>query len=271
LAKHPDATVLIAEGEKAADAAQRLLPDLVCMTSPGGSKAAAAADWSVLNGRSVIIWPDNDPPGKDYGDNIARKLLKGISPHRKIIDAEALELPEKGDAADWPPGRPFPDSLPLRLEIIDRDGTEEWVHHGTEEGKESTSDAGKPGSSENDHEPPSCNGPNCMLMPCGGLAGDFVRLATRKCEADPAAVPITFLSWFAVEAGKEIFLRVGDTRITPASSPVSSGTRPKPGKEHRTGRSGDSSADFLRILRFLRREGTWGLTAVPDRSPRARV
>jgi hypothetical protein len=215
LAKHPEATVLIVEGEKAADAAQRLLPGLVCMTSPGGSKAAAAADWSVLKGRSVIIWPDNDPPGKDYGNNIARNLLKGVSPHRKIIDAEALDLGEKGDAADWPPGRPFPDPPPLRLEIIDRNGTEEWVHHGAENGKGGTSDAGEPRASENDHEPTILEWPELQPDAMRGFAGDFVRLATRKCEADPAAVLITFLSWFAVEAGKEVFLRVGDTRHYP--------------------------------------------------------
>jgi hypothetical protein len=45
-----------------------------------------------------------------------------------------------------------------------------------------------------------------------GFAGDFVRLATRKSEADPVAVLVTFLCWFAVEVGSRVFLRVGDTK-----------------------------------------------------------
>ena len=60
LAARPDAPVIVTEGEKAADAAGWLLPDHVVVTSPGVSKAAGAADWSVLAGRRVTIWPDAD-------------------------------------------------------------------------------------------------------------------------------------------------------------------------------------------------------------------
>jgi putative DNA primase/helicase len=55
--------VLICEGEKTADAASRLFPSHVCMTSQGGSAAAGNADWSPLVDRDVTIWPDNDEPG----------------------------------------------------------------------------------------------------------------------------------------------------------------------------------------------------------------
>jgi putative DNA primase/helicase len=44
LAARPDAPVIVTEGETAADAAAELLPDHVAITSPGSSKAAAAAD-----------------------------------------------------------------------------------------------------------------------------------------------------------------------------------------------------------------------------------
>src|SRR5712671_671073 len=44
------ALVLVVEGEKACQAAERLAPGYVCITSPGGSKAAAQADWTPLNG-----------------------------------------------------------------------------------------------------------------------------------------------------------------------------------------------------------------------------
>ena len=51
LAERPSAKVLVAEGEKSADAAQKLLPDYVTVTSPNGSNAADKADWSPLRDR----------------------------------------------------------------------------------------------------------------------------------------------------------------------------------------------------------------------------
>jgi hypothetical protein len=63
LKKCPNAPVLVTEGEKACDAAQGLLPTVVCITWPGGSSVVRKADWSPLKGRRVAIWPDADEPG----------------------------------------------------------------------------------------------------------------------------------------------------------------------------------------------------------------
>lgn len=60
LAARPNAQVLLVEGEKTADAAQRLLPGVVAVSWPGGGKAIAKADWTPLVGRKVCIWPDAD-------------------------------------------------------------------------------------------------------------------------------------------------------------------------------------------------------------------
>lgn len=60
LARRPEATVLIVEGEKCADAGAAQLPDLVVLSWPGGGKAVDKADWSVLAGRKVITWADCD-------------------------------------------------------------------------------------------------------------------------------------------------------------------------------------------------------------------
>ncbi len=79
LAAFPGAPVILCEGEKAADAAGALFPDHVAMTSPGGSKAAAAADWAPLAGCKVTIWPDADEAGQGYATAVA-KLLAPLSP-----------------------------------------------------------------------------------------------------------------------------------------------------------------------------------------------
>lgn len=60
LAARPDATVLLVEGEKCAEAAADELPELVVMSWPGGGKAVKKVDWSPLAGRKVLLWPDAD-------------------------------------------------------------------------------------------------------------------------------------------------------------------------------------------------------------------
>lgn len=70
LAANPGAQVLVVEGEKTADAAQRLFPTLAVVTWPGGCGAVAKADWTPLAGRKVCIWPDAD--AKRYPDNDTR-------------------------------------------------------------------------------------------------------------------------------------------------------------------------------------------------------
>ena len=84
--------------KKAADAAAELLPDYVVVTSPNGAKSAGKADWSVLRGRIVIIWPDNDDEGRAYAAAVA-KALRGLAASVKIVPLP-VGIPEKWDAAD---------------------------------------------------------------------------------------------------------------------------------------------------------------------------
>jgi putative DNA primase/helicase len=91
--------VLIVEGEKTADAAQRLLPHLTCVTWSGGSKAVELADWSILDNRKVVIWPDNDEPGIR-----AAVTIQGFLPHARIVQppesAKGWDLAD-GEQEGW--------------------------------------------------------------------------------------------------------------------------------------------------------------------------
>lgn len=69
------APVLITEGEKAADAAAKLLPSYAVCTWPSGCKAIDKADWQPLRGRDCVLWPDADAVGREAMAKLASRLL----------------------------------------------------------------------------------------------------------------------------------------------------------------------------------------------------
>jgi len=97
-------TVLIVEGEKAADAAAKLYPRAVVTTWPSGCKAIDKADWSPLVGRRVILWPDADQPGQQAMDRLAQLLLR-LPVDRVQMVTPPADVPEGWDLADatWTP------------------------------------------------------------------------------------------------------------------------------------------------------------------------
>jgi putative DNA primase/helicase len=103
LTERPGAPVVITEGEKAADAAAKLFPDCITTTTPGGAKAPEKCDLSPLNGRRVLIWPDNDEPGAKYADKVAALAHQAGAASVAVLKLDKLPgapLPEKADAAD---------------------------------------------------------------------------------------------------------------------------------------------------------------------------
>lgn len=99
LAAHPEAPVIVCEGEKAADAAARLLPGFVAVTSMNGAKSPSKSNWSLLAGRRVTIWPDNDEPGAAYARIVAELAIAAGAASVAIVDVPD-EAPEGADAAD---------------------------------------------------------------------------------------------------------------------------------------------------------------------------
>jgi len=91
--------VLIVEGEKTAEAAKKLLLNLMTVIAwPGGGKAVDKIDWKPLHGRKIIIWPDNDYAGMKTAVNICKKLKKIASGTRIINPPE--KAPKAWDLAD---------------------------------------------------------------------------------------------------------------------------------------------------------------------------
>ena len=95
LAAAPAATVLVCEGEKAADAAARLAPLAVATTSPNGATNARHADWRPLAGRHIVIWPDRDTPGRAYAADTARLALAAGALSAKVL------MPPDGPDDGW--------------------------------------------------------------------------------------------------------------------------------------------------------------------------
>ncbi|WP_018262251.1 DUF927 domain-containing protein [Methylobacterium sp. WSM2598] len=120
LAAKPHASVVVVEGEKAADAARKVFEHSVVITSSGGAMAARTADWRPLAGRPVLVWPDCDKPGDGYAREVMAELDAIGAGTITLVDARALaarvpaggarEVPEGWDVADalaegWEPQR----------------------------------------------------------------------------------------------------------------------------------------------------------------------
>ena len=109
LVSKPKASVVVCEGEKAAEAAAAIFPNSIATTSSGGAGAAAKTDWTPLAGRLILIWPDHDAAGAKYAREVAA-ILAALGCFVFIIDAKALaaidpaggtrEPRDKWDAAD---------------------------------------------------------------------------------------------------------------------------------------------------------------------------
>ena len=90
--------VIFVEGEKCADALSAT--GNVATTAMGGANTLVdKTDWSPLKGKYVMIWPDNDEPGRTYANNAARAIAAVGALSVSILDIPK-DKPEKWDVAD---------------------------------------------------------------------------------------------------------------------------------------------------------------------------
>ena len=103
LAAHPQKPVLLVEGEKTAEVARELIDSHVITTWPHGSKVVGKVDWTPLQGRDVVCWPDNDAPGREGMTAAAARAGSAGATHVRIVN-----LPE-GLPDTWDLGDPLPE------------------------------------------------------------------------------------------------------------------------------------------------------------------
>lgn len=93
---HPNRPVLVAEGEKCAEALIRA--GFVATTNHGGANNWNPALNRWFSGRKVVVLPDNDVTGKAHAQRVVNNLLP-VAEQIKLCELPGL-LP-KGDVADW--------------------------------------------------------------------------------------------------------------------------------------------------------------------------
>lgn len=128
LSKHPNAQVVMAEGEKACDAAQSLYEAiginrdrLIVLSWAGGGKAVKHTDWSPLAGRSVGFWPDADKQvHPQTGDLVPYLNQPGVACMLDI--ASRIQNPKKMQIFVPPEGVPdgwdLADALPEGFDLL---------------------------------------------------------------------------------------------------------------------------------------------------------
>lgn len=107
LAQRPEVTVLVVEGEKAADAAQRQFPDMAVTTSSQGANNAHKSNWGTLAGRTVIVCPDADIAGTGYALAVVGQALMHNALSIQVKDTLALGWELGADLADHEVGQNF--------------------------------------------------------------------------------------------------------------------------------------------------------------------
>lgn len=105
LAHKIDAPVLLVEGEKAADAAQKLFPDMAVLSWVGGSAGVKKVDLTPLLNKTVVMWPDNDEAGMKAAATLSERFNSLAEQHKtpntfNIVSIPRDKLPAKWDLAD---------------------------------------------------------------------------------------------------------------------------------------------------------------------------
>jgi len=90
-------TVYIAEGEKDVNNLAALGLTATCNHGGAGKWTKAHSKWFPA-GAEVVVFPDNDDPGREHAQKVADQLIKHGC---RVRIVELPGLPDKGDVSDW--------------------------------------------------------------------------------------------------------------------------------------------------------------------------
>lgn len=115
LAKNPDDTVFIVEGEKDVDTLKK--HGLLAISPPNGAGYWKAAYNQYFKKRNVVVIPDNDEQGRKHLEKVAKNLVKSAKSVR-LLDLTDLvpELKKGGDVSDI--FEELPNAKDLLLQLV---------------------------------------------------------------------------------------------------------------------------------------------------------
>jgi RecA/RadA recombinase len=118
---HPEPFIIIVEGEKCANSINETRGQFYAVTSRGGKDGARKTDWTTLPaGYPLIIWRDNDEPGKAYENSVIEQIKQaGHWPEAGItVINPPAHWPVKHDAADELEGMKATEAIARIEEVI---------------------------------------------------------------------------------------------------------------------------------------------------------
>jgi putative DNA primase/helicase len=99
LAARPDASVILCEGEKAADGAQARFPEYVAVSPMHGAQSPRFADWAPMAGRVVVVAGDNDLAGEGFGSDVTKLCVEATA--ASVVNVDWPDsFPNKFDFGD---------------------------------------------------------------------------------------------------------------------------------------------------------------------------
>ena len=106
--------VIIVEGEKCVEHAEKVFPGCPVVTWPGGTGATDKTNWKPLQTRSVLILADTD----DVGRNVARRIEKKLKKEDCTVTIYSRDGEDGRDISDWVEGKSASEIAELREEIL---------------------------------------------------------------------------------------------------------------------------------------------------------
>lgn len=208
LSERPDAPVVVCEGEKAADAAALLLPRHVATCWPNGSNSWHKADFTPLQGRGVLLWPDNDNSGAKCMQAVAARLAD-LGCTVQTVDLAAFKRKPvlKGGAPHFAKGGRWLDGDDA-ADALEKGWTAEHLVLLAESGElfsaviQSDQPTVEPADTKSGKSAKPKSRPNRDLLPTGfRLTEDGVFYATEDGEARPVCSPLEILARTRDEKG----------------------------------------------------------------------